>query len=399
VLFRSPAAARASEDHRQAGVSSLIQQYRELGHLCATIDPFGRERPMPGSLSPERHGLSEADLGTTFDANSLSSSGKTLQLSQIIEILDDTYCRSLGVEFNHVTEETEWRWLASSMEHTRNRTTFDKGERAHILYQLHRAELFEKFCGKRYPGVKRFSLEGSESLIPMLDDLVERAADTHDVKELVFAMSHRGRLNVLTNIIGKTYEQVFTEFDDSWHEDSDIQGGDVKYHRGFSAGRTLGSGKRIWIAMASNPSHLEAASGVVLGRTRAKQRLRGDKERSQVIPVIMHGDGAVIGQGVVAECFNLSQLAGYTVGGTIHIVVNNLIGFTTGQEDARSSRYCTDMAKIIGAPIFHVNGEDPEACVHAMRLALDYRMKFKKDARSEERRVGKECRSRWSPYH
>ena len=371
--------ARAAEDHRQAGVSTLIQQYRDNGHLCAQVDPFGRERATPASLFPEHHGLNEDDLSSTFDAGAISPDSDMLPLSDIIEILDETYCRTIGVEFMHMPVEEEREWLASRMEHTRNATSYDKGQRAHILYQLHRAELFEKFCAKRYPGVKRFSLEGGESLIPMLDDLVERSADEYDIKELVFAMSHRGRLNVLTNIIGKTYEQIFTEFDDSWQEDAEIQGGDVKYHRGFSANRTVASGKNIWLAMASNPSHLESAGGVAQGRTRAKQRLRGDTERNQVMPVILHGDAAMSGQGVVAECFNLSQLRGYTVGGSLHIVVNNLIGFTTGEEDARSSMYCTDVAKMIDAPIFHVNAEDPEACVHVMRLALDYRMRFQKD--------------------
>ncbi len=371
--------AREIEDHLQAGVSSLIYQYRSMGHLCASIDPFGREREMPGSLMPDRHGLTEQNLDTTYDSNGLSASAQSLPLSEIIEILDQTYCNSVGVEFMHVIDDEEREWLAQQMEHSRNRQTNDNGRRAHILYQLHRAELFEKFCGKRYPGVKRFSLEGGESLIPMLDQLVERAADEYGVKELVFTMSHRGRLNVLTNIIGKTYEQIFTEFNDSWREDEEVQGGDVKYHRGFSASRLLPSGKQIWLAMASNPSHLEAACGVALGRTRAKQRLHGDTERTHALPVLLHGDGAVIGQGVVAEAFNLSQLKGYTVGGAMHIVVNNLIGFTTGEEDARSTRYCTDMAKMIAAPIFHVNGEDPEACVHVMGLALDYRMRYKKD--------------------
>jgi len=196
---------RAVEDHRQAGVSTLIQQYRSNGHLCADVDPFGRERPAPESLLPEHHGLSENDLSDSFDAGALSPDSDMLPLSKIIEILDETYCRSIGVEFMHMPIEEEREWLAREMEHARNRPQLDKGRRAHVLYQLHRAELFEKFCGKRYPGVKRFSLEGGESLIPMLDDLVERGADEFGIKELVFAMSHRGRLNVLTNIIGKSY--------------------------------------------------------------------------------------------------------------------------------------------------------------------------------------------------
>ncbi len=371
--------AKIVEDRAQAAVANLIESYRKVGHLCAEIDPFGRERPLPPSLDPSFHGLDDSNLETTFDAGSLSPDGSPIPLRTIIEILDQTYCRSIGVEFSHITDEDEHQWLAHRMESSRNATPYSRGERVHIMYQLHKAELFEKFCGKRYPGVKRFSLEGGESLIPMLDQMVEASGDEYGVTELVMGMSHRGRLNVLTNIVGKTYEQIFTEFEDAWLEDAALGGGDVKYHRGFSSNRVLRSGKHVWICMASNPSHLESACAVVLGRCRAKQRLAGDRARERHVPILMHGDAAFIGQGVVAETFNLSQLEGYTVGGCVHIVINNLIGFTTGQEDARSTRYCTDIAKMLEAPIFHVNGEDPEAVVHVAKLAIDYRMKFKKD--------------------
>ncbi|MCA9281938.1 MAG: 2-oxoglutarate dehydrogenase E1 component [Phycisphaerales bacterium] len=370
---------RASEDRAQSAVSSLIQHYRERGHLCAAIDPFGREREMPASLQPTWHGLSESDLDRTFAAGSLSPDGAPMRLRDIIAHLDDTYCGSVGAEFAYVSDETEWKWLAERMELSRNKPSYAKAKRFHILLQLYRSELFEKFCAKRYPGVKRFSLEGGEVIIPMLDRFVEQAGDDFGVEEIVFAMSHRGRLNVLTNIIGKTYQQIFTEFQDAWAEDASMGGGDVKYHRGYSANRVLPSGKHVWLAMNSNPSHLEAACAVALGRCRAKQRLRGDAKRERVLPLLMHGDGAVIGQGVIAEDYNLSQLPGYTVGGTVHLVINNQIGFTTGREEARSSRYCTDIAKMIEAPVLHVNGEDPDACVHAVEMALEYRMMFKKD--------------------
>ena len=366
-------------DRTQSAVSTLIQHYRSLGHLCAAIDPFGREREMPASLTPQYHGLSEGDLDRRFDTVHLESHNEPMRLSEIIGWLDETYCGSIGAEIEHVLDDEERCWLIERMEHSRNKLPLTTEQRRDVLEQLYKSELFEKFCGKRYPGVKRFSLEGGESLIPLLEEMIRGAGVTYGVDEIVFAMSHRGRLNVLTNIIGKTYEQIFTEFEDTWAEDAELGGGDVKYHRGYSENRVLSNGKSIWLAMASNPSHLESACGVALGRCRAKQRLRGDSEREKVIPLLIHGDAAVIGQGVVAEVYNLSQLPGYMVGGTVHIVVNNLIGFTTGPEEARSSRYCTDIAKMIEAPIFHVNGEDPEAVVHVARLALDYRMKFKKD--------------------
>jgi 2-oxoglutarate dehydrogenase E1 component len=357
----------------------LIDAYRELGHMCAAIDPFDREREMPAELTPGFWGLTESDLEDRYPAPTIAPDGGALPLREIIAEFDKTYCGSMGIEVGHMTSRTERNWFYDRIEPTRNNPGLSRGERAHVLYLLHRAELFEKFCGKRYPGVKRFSLEGGESLIPLLDRVVERAGDEYQVEEIVFAMSHRGRLNVLVNVMGKMYEQVFTEFDDSWEEDAEEGGGDVKYHRGYSSNRVLPSGRHVWLAMASNPSHLEAVAPVALGRCRAKQRLKGDSARKRVIPLIMHGDAAVIGQGVVAEAFNLAYLDGYTVGGTVHVVVNNLIGFTTGQEDARSSRYATDMAKMIEAPVLHVNGEDPEAVVQAAQLALDFRMTFNKD--------------------
>ncbi len=362
---------------KAAAVRDLVNAYRSLGHTCARIDPFDRERESPEELNPTVHGLGSDDLGLSFSVPGLAPNGASL--SDVITRLDNSYCGTIGVEVMHISDRQERQWWLERIESSGNRTEYTKGERVHILEQLHRAEMWEKFCGKRYPGQKRFSLEGGESLIPLLDRLVEKSADQFGVEELVMGMSHRGRLNVLVNIMGKTYEEVFTEFDDTWEADAEDGGGDVKYHRGYSSNRVLPSGKHIWLAMASNPSHLEAVGPVVLGRCRAKQRLRGDKARNRVVPIVMHGDAAVIGQGVVAETYNFSGLEGYTVGGTIHIVVNNQIGFTTGPQDGRTSRYCTDIAKMIEAPILHVNGEDPEAVVHCAQLALEYRMKFNKD--------------------
>ncbi len=371
--------APASGFDAQAIVNRLIREYRTFGHLAAKIDPFGRPRTRPDTLEFEHHGLTEDDLDHTFDADTLSPDGAAMTLRDIIARLEATYCSSIGVEYMHITDRDQREWIQKRVEQNANRTEFPRPQRAHILFQLHRAEMFEKFCAKRYPGVKRFGLEGGESLIAMLDNLVERSGDAYEVEEIVIGMSHRGRLNVLTNIVGKAYEQVFTEFEDAWAEDAEMGGGDVKYHKGYSIGRILPSGRHIWLAMTSNPSHLESVAPVAVGRCRAKQRLRGDAAREHVMPLILHGDAAFIGQGVTSELFNMSRLEGYTVGGTMHVVVNNLIGFTTGELDARSSTYCTDVSKIIESPVFHVNGEDPEACVHTIGLALDYRMRFKRD--------------------
>ncbi len=379
----APRPAQGASPSKQAAASALVHSFRALGHLAAAIDPFGRERPMPPELAPGAHGLSDADLGVTIDPSEGSPvmAGGALPpapLREIIRRLDETYCASIGAEFMHIGSGAERIWLAERMESCANRTPLSREDRVHVLEQITRADAFERFLHTRYPGEKRFSLEGAESLIPLLDRIVNEAPE-FGVEELALGMAHRGRLNVLNNIVGKTYEQIFTEFEDNWEDDFVDGGGDVKYHRGYSGERVTTRGRTIWLAMASNPSHLESVNAVVEGRARAKQRLRGDKERRRVMPLLIHGDGAVIAQGVVAECLNFSQLEGYTTGGTIHVVINNLIAFTTGEEDARTSRYCTDLAKMIDAPVLHVNGEDPEACVHAAQIALEYRQTFRKD--------------------
>lgn len=356
----------------------LFAAYRQFGHLAARIDPFARERERPIELTRDHLGLGGVNLDDQVDGAHLTN-GRPVPVKQLMELLEETYCGSIGIEFMHSPVAAERAWWAERLEAGKGRRVFERGERAHILYQLHKAELFERFCAKRYVGVKRFSLEGGDSLIAMLDRFIERCADEYEVEEIIFGMAHRGRLNVLTNVIGKTYEKIFTEFEDSWTEDSATGGGDVKYHRGYSSNRVLPSGRHIWLSMSSNPSHLEAVGPVAIGRCRAKQRLKGDTERRRSLPLLMHGDAAVIGQGVVAEAFTMANLRGYTVGGTVHVVINNLIGFTTGPQDGRSSTYCTDFAKTIDAPVLHVNGEDPEAVVFAAELALDYRMAFKKD--------------------
>jgi len=361
----------------EAIVENLIQAYRDLGHLGADLDPLKRPRDIPEPLDPAYYGLEEADLDREVNGAPLGLTGR-VTIRTVIERLHSTYCGSIGAEFMHILDTEQRDWLLDQFEGSGRDIALSQQDRVLILELLTRSDSFERFLGKRYPGDKRFSLEGSESLIP-LTEWVLMTATEHDVEEVVLGMAHRGRLNVLNNILGKTYQQIFTEFEESWDEDFVDGGGDVKYHQGYSGTRQFPNGRMLHLAMASNPSHLESVDPVVMGRCRAKQRLRGDRERRRVIPLLMHGDAAIIGQGIVAECLNLYALQGYTVGGTIHIVVNNQIGFTTSSEDSRSTRYCTDAAKMIDAPVFHVNGDDPEACVAVARIALEYRQKFKRD--------------------
>lgn len=359
------------------GVHALIDAYRTLGHIAAKTDPFGRFPAPPQALTLASHNLSDADLSRSIGPTSTPLPPRAT-LRELVDLLNRTYCGPIGIQLSHISNPEERRWVLERCEKNSGRIDLSRGQKAHILERLLQAEVFERFLQNRYPGEKRFSLEGGETLIVLLDHMIEAAAEL-GAQELVLGMAHRGRLNVLRNIMGKTLEQIFTEFEDAWA--SLVQGGgDVKYHRGYSSTRQLSSGKAVKLVMASNPSHLESVNGVVLGRTRAKQRLASDtRERSKIIPLLIHGDAAVIGQGIVAEAFNLSQLEGYRVGGCLHVVINNLIGFTTGPEDSRSCRYCTDLALMLECPIFHVNGEDPEAVAACAQIAVEYRQKFKKD--------------------
>jgi len=363
--------------HFEAIVDDFIGAYRDQGHLCAQIDPFDRPRTRPDSLTLGYHGMTESDLDRQVDGTSMGL-GSQIPLRDVITLLESVYCSTIGVEFMHVADIEQRAWLIERYEKIGGKLALDKAQKANILEHLTRSESFERFLGRRYPGEKRFSLEGAESLIPLLDHMIESFSDLGS-EEIVIGMAHRGRLNVLHNTIGKTLEQIFTEFEGNWSEGFADGGGDVKYHRGYSGTRRLNNGRMVHIALASNPSHLEAVNGVIAGRCRAKQRLRGDTERERVTPILLHGDAAIAGQGIVQEVLNFSQLDGYTTGGTVHIVVNNQIGFTTLPEDSRSSRYCTDIGKFIDAPIFHVNGEDPEAVVTVAQLAAEYRQKFKRD--------------------
>ncbi len=359
-------------------VDSLIYNYRDLGHLAAELDPLGSQRPFPEQLTLESFGLSDGDLQQPFDPGSLPLPNPA-PLADILNLLEETYCRHLGVEYMHIQDRDRRRWLQKRMETVRNRAPFTAEQKRQILERVMAADAFEHFLEKRYVGMKRFGLEGGESLMVILDQLVE-LGPANGVREYAFGMAHRGRLNVLANVMRKQFDQIFTEFEDTWQAPYVGVGGDVKYHMGYSLDHVTRTGQTVHLTLAPNPSHLAFITSVVMGRSRAKQRLHGDTEaRQQVIPVLIHGDAAFAGQGIIAECFNMSKLDGYTVGGTVHVIVNNQLGFTTSQKDLFSGRYCTDIAKMVEAPIFHVNGDDPEACAWAARLALEYRQAFRQD--------------------
>jgi 2-oxoglutarate dehydrogenase E1 component len=362
---------------KHARVLRLIHAYRARGHRIADTDPLSAKVPYFPELDPAHYGFGSEDLDRTYAAGDLP--GGTVQtLQQILDRLRATYCRKVGVEFTHIQDPGHKDWLRTRLEEGQNVTPLDAAERLRILERLSAAELFERFLHTKFLGQKRFSLEGAESLIPLLDTIVEDAP-AHGVREIVLGMAHRGRLNVLSNILGKSLESMFSEFEDSPLIDSPFGSGDVKYHKGFSNDRRVLSGERIHLSLTANPSHLEAVDPVVEGRTRAKQMRSGDLEGEGILPVLVHGDAAFAGQGIVAETLNLSKLAGYSTGGTIHVVVNNQIGFTTSPAEARSTLYCTDVAKMIQVPIFHVNGDDPEAVVHCVREAMAYRQRFHED--------------------
>jgi 2-oxoglutarate dehydrogenase E1 component len=367
----------ADADDAQSRVASLIFGYRSRGHITAHTNPL-KERPAPDpGLAIEEFGFSSSDLERVFDTGH-SGMEQRATLSQIVDFLKETYCGSVGVEYIHIPEREIRRWLQAEMEPNRNRVDFDRDRKIRILGHLVDAELFETFIHSRYQGQKRFSLEGAESLIPALHQFMETAAAT-GAEEVVLGMAHRGRLNVLANILQKPFDMLFHEFEDNIQPHSE-SGGDVKYHRGYSSSYTATNGSRLHLSLTANPSHLEAVNPVVEGRTRAKQRRYGDTDnRGHILPVLIHGDAAFAGQGLVAETLNLSQLKGYRVGGTVHIIVNNQIGFTTSPGDARSTRYPTDVAKMIEAPIFHVNGDEPEAVCYVVDLALRFRQKFHRD--------------------
>lgn len=370
----------SGDDLRLAlGTYSLIEAYRSRGHLEAAIDPFGRPRKAVAALTLAAHNLSDADLDRAVEIGTLPlPSGSPRTLRGVIAFLRATYCGSVGAQFAFVPSDEERQWLSSKIEQFAGVFAASPSEQVEFAKQMIRSEELEFLLQKRYPGYKRFSLEGAESLVAALNTLINFAPEL-GVEEIIVGMPHRGRVNILASVLGKSYEQIFTEYHDNFHGTLTDTGGDVPYHQGYSGTRQTPAGKYIDLSLSPNPSHLESINGVVEGRVRGKQRLRRDAERRKVIPLLMHGDGAVIGQGAVAEVLNFSQLDGYTTGGTIHVAVNNLVAFTTGEDDGRTSEYCTDYANIIGAPVFHVTANDPDAAVAIAKLALEYRQLFRKD--------------------
>jgi 2-oxoglutarate dehydrogenase E1 component len=365
---------------KQGAVSRLVQVYANRGHLIANIDPLGMmRRPMPQVLELGYFGLSEADLDTVFyTGGRVEAVKKRDKLRNIISDLRTIYCGTVGAEFAHVSETEERLWLQDRFQTGRMRHRFSVEEKRNLLWQLTAAEGLERYLHTKYVGQKRFSLEGGDALIPLLDDLVQQCGASQ-VEEIVIGMAHRGRLNVLVNVLGKSPAELFSEFEGGYDRSKLTGSGDVKYHKGFSADLRTPSGD-VHAALAFNPSHLEVVNAVVEGSVRARQDRRGDSVGDSVVPILIHGDAAFAGQGVVMETMQLSQARGFSTGGTLHVIVNNQVGFTTSEpRDARSTLYCSDVAKMVEAPILHVNADDPEAVVFVARLALEYRMHFHKD--------------------
>jgi 2-oxoglutarate dehydrogenase E1 component len=359
------------------GVFDLVHSYRELGHLVAHLNPLAPKPAGHPLLEPSEFGFGEADMDRVIECGNFQGCA-TATLHELIERLQATYCQTLGVEYLHIQDREQRLWLQERMEPTSNHPDLGRDARLRIYDRMMVAEGFEQFLHTRYPTAKRFSVEGAESLIPLLDTLVEEGG-AHGVEEMVIGMPHRGRLNVLANVLRKPYEMILAEFEGSFLVKESTGDGDVKYHLGYSRDHMTRAGRKVHLSLSPNPSHLEAVNPVIEGMVRAKQNRLGDTARERVVPVLMHGDAAFTGQGVVSETLWLSELEGYRTGGTIHVIVNNQIGFTTCPESFRFTPYPSDVAKIIQAPVFHVNGDDPEAAVQAARLAIGFRQHFKKD--------------------
>ncbi len=360
----------------QERAAELIEAYRERGHLKAQLDPLGLEKRDAPELRLEAFGLRDNDLETAFATGDLAGP-PIATLREIVAHLEETYCRSIGVEFMQGEEPARRLWLQERMESVENHLRLTRQEQMRILEKLTEAEVLETFLHTKYLGAKRFSLEGAESLIPLLDLLIDAAAQ-HGADEVVIGMAHRGRLNTIAHILEKPVREIFSEFEDK--DAAAFMGrGDVKYHMGHSADVTTASGKKMHLSLAFNPSHLEWVNTVVEGRVRAKQDRLGDRAGRRAVPLLVHGDAAFAGQGIIAEMLNLSELAGYRVGGTLHVVLNNQVGFTTNPSDGRSTPYCTDIARMLRVPVFHVNGEDPEAVAWVAKLAAEYRFQFGQD--------------------
>lgn len=382
-FFEGYELARKTSEPQQNGhltkefkVIELINAYRTRGHLFTKTNPVRQRRQYRPTLDIANYGLSQEDLPQVFQAGELIGLGSAT-LEKILEHLNDTYCRSVGAEFMFVRKPERQKWLLEKMETTRNEPKLTIDDKRRILQKLNQALVLEMFLHKRYLGQKRFSLQGSETLIPGLDYLISYGAEL-GVQEVLIGMAHRGRLNVLTNILEKTYEEVFAEFEDFPVEEG-IFAGDVKYHLGYTSFLKSAQGKKVKVGLAPNPSHLEAVDPVIEGMVRAKIDEEYDGNASKIVPVLIHGDAAIAGQGVVYEVIQMSLLKGYSTGGTIHLIINNQLGFTTNYLEGRSSTYCTDVAKVTLSPVFHVNADDAEAVVHVVRLAMEYRQKFHTD--------------------
>ncbi|WP_448139165.1 2-oxoglutarate dehydrogenase E1 component [Sphingobacterium siyangense] len=371
----------ATPEHvlKEINVLNMINGYRDRGHLFTHTNPVRERRKYYPGKELETFGLVEADMNTVFNAGVEVGLGPAT-LKDIRQLVEDTYCRSIGAEFKYIRNPEKIKWLQDRMEADRNMPKFSLDTKKRILNKLNHAVVFENFLGTKFLGQKRFSLEGAESLIPALDSVIEKGAEI-GIQEFVIGMAHRGRLNVLTNIMGKSYKSVFSEFEGkTYADDPEVNfGGDVKYHLGFSSEVKTNDGKSVHLSLAPNPSHLETVDPIVEGMVRSKIDFKYEGDSSKIAPIIIHGDAAIAGQGVVYEVTQMSKLDGYKTGGTVHIVINNQIGFTTNYKDARSGTYCTDVAKITSSPVFHVNGDDAEAVVYAINLAVEYRQKYKTD--------------------
>jgi len=367
----------AELERKRIAAQQMTAAYRYLGSQWANLDPLQRrERPHIPELDPAFYGFTDADMDLVFNISNTYFGIEEATLRDQLRLLRDTYCRSIGAEFMYISDPAQKRWIQQRLESIRSTPDFDAVKKKHILERLTAAEGLERYLHTKYVGQKRFSLEGSESFLASMDEIVQRAG-TQGIQEIVIGMAHRGRLNVLVNILGKMPKDLFAEFED--HPVSGLPAGDVKYHQGFVRDISTPGGP-VHLSLAFNPSHLEIVDPVIEGSAKARMMHRGDVDGSQVLPVLVHGDASFVGQGVVMETLNLAQTRGYYTGGTVHVVINNQIGFTTSDpRDSRSTLYCTDVVKMIEAPVFHVNGDDPEAVVLATQIALDYRMKYKKD--------------------
>ncbi len=365
-------------DAKQVKVLQMINAHRFRGHQNANLDPLELWKREPVSeLDPAFHGLTGEDMLREFNTGSFAHGGETMQLGELVKALKATYCGSIGAEYMHITDTDEKRWIQQRLEPSLGRANYDQSVKTRILAGLNAAEGMEKYLGAKFPGAKRFSLEGGDALVPMMREIIYRAGEA-GTKEVVVGMAHRGRLNLLVNVLGKKPSELFDEFAGK-HSDELNGSGDVKYHQGFSSDFETPGGN-VHLALAFNPSHLEIVNPVVMGSVRARLDRRGCEDGLQVLPITIHGDSAITGQGIVQETFNMSQTRGFKVGGSIRIVINNQVGFTTSNtEDIRSTEYCTDIAKMVQAPIFHVNSDDPEAVAFLSQLAVDYRNEFKRD--------------------